>query len=71
MVIGKNLVNPFFYRMQKMQNDYRTSQITLKDVNSSVQSWIGHAKHADTYKLREKIFAGIVFANRAQESGRS
>lgn len=21
----------------------------------------GHAKHADTYKLREKIFAGIVF----------
>ena len=69
--LRKDNVVRFRRRMQKMQNDYRTGQITLKDVNSSIQSWIGHAKHADTYKLREKIFAGIIFTNSARESGRS
>jgi len=59
--LRKDNVVRFKRRMVKMQNSYRTGQITLREVNSSVQSWIGHAKHADTYKLREKIFAGIVF----------
>jgi retron-type reverse transcriptase len=59
--LRKDNVVRFKRRMVKMQNSYRTGQITLREVNSSVQSWIGHAKHADTYKLREKIFAGILF----------
>lgn len=31
------------------------------DFNSSVQSWIGHACHADTIGLRQRIFSATIF----------
>ena len=35
------------------------------DFAPSVQSWIGHAAHADTWGLRERIFSEIVFSRGA------
>jgi len=25
-------------------------------------SWIGHCKHADTWRIREKVLGGLIFA---------
>ena len=30
-------------------------------VNPSVQAWIGHAMHGDTWRLREQIFDAVAF----------
>jgi hypothetical protein len=30
-------------------------------VNRSVQAWIGHAMHGDTWRLREQIFEAFPF----------
>ena len=35
------------------------------DFAPSVQGWIGHAAHADTWGLRERIFSDIVFTRGA------
>jgi len=51
----------FVRKLRGLAKAYASSQINWFDVKPSIQSWIGHAKHADTYGLRCKIFSGIVF----------
>ena len=48
-------------RLEKLQRQYSEGKIDLGDVRSSVHSWIGHAKHGDTYGLRKSIFVAISF----------
>lgn len=48
-------------RFKRLQKDYSTGKISQHDVNQSVQSWLGHVRHADTYGLRRAIFSEIRF----------
>ncbi|MDE0426804.1 MAG: reverse transcriptase/maturase family protein [Candidatus Poribacteria bacterium] len=48
-------------RLRRLVQDYEADKITWADVNHSVQSWLGHIKHADTYGLRRAIFSETVF----------
>jgi retron-type reverse transcriptase len=36
---------------------YAGGDITLGRINASVQSWLGHCSHADTYNLRKRLLA--------------
>jgi RNA-directed DNA polymerase len=74
---GLNLLGYFVYpRRRLLRNDnghrfarkfralakaYAAGHVQWPDVTSRVQSWIGHAKHADTDGLRRKIFSQAVF----------
>ncbi len=51
----------FSRRMRGFARAYARGLITLADVNPSVRSWIGHAMHADTQRLRARIISRIVF----------
>lgn len=48
-------------RLRRLQRMYSAGHIGLADVSASVQSWIGHIKHADTWGLRENLFGSITF----------
>ena len=48
-------------RFKRLQRDYSRGKISQHDVNQSVQSWLGHVRHADTYGLRRAIFSEIRF----------
>ncbi|MEC4888301.1 MAG: reverse transcriptase domain-containing protein [Scytonema sp. PMC 1070.18] len=48
-------------RIRQMQKDYSQGRITYQDVSRSMQSWLAHLKHGDTWRLRQKIFASLVF----------
>ncbi|MDE0401531.1 MAG: RNA-directed DNA polymerase [Candidatus Poribacteria bacterium] len=48
-------------RLQGLREDYDNGKISWADVNHSVQSWLGHVKHANTYGLRQAIFSQTVF----------
>jgi retron-type reverse transcriptase len=48
-------------RLERLRSDYASCAIGLEKVNSSVQSWIGHVKHADTWRLRETLFQSVAF----------
>jgi retron-type reverse transcriptase len=48
-------------RLRGFQVQYAAGQIDLAKIRQSVQSWIGHASHADTYRLRRRLLGGAVF----------
>ncbi|MCP4701426.1 MAG: RNA-dependent DNA polymerase [Gammaproteobacteria bacterium] len=51
----------FARRLRGFAAAYAAGTMTWEDFNPSVQSWIGHARHADTLGLRETLFSAIVF----------
>lgn len=51
----------FARRLRQFADDYAKHKVSWDDFNPSVQSWIGHASQADTWGLRESIFAHTVF----------
>jgi retron-type reverse transcriptase len=48
-------------RLRQMQGEYAARTIDRKEVTQSIQSWIAHLRHGDTWRLREQIFASLVF----------
>lgn len=48
-------------KFHKYERSYSEGLIDLADVNSSIVSWIGHAMHADSYRLRLKILSELKF----------
>ena len=48
-------------RLRRLQRDYAAGEISQEAVKHSVQSWLGHVKHVDTYGLRRAIFSQITF----------
>jgi RNA-directed DNA polymerase len=51
----------FSRRLRAFARHYSRGEMQWGDFNPSVQSWIGHARHADTYGLRQTIFQRTVF----------
>lgn len=50
-------------RLRCMAEEYQTGVRTMGEINPSVQSWIGHASHADTWGLRRRMFGEVAFAS--------
>ncbi len=61
MKVRKSVVKRYRRKLRKMAEDYGKGEIGLEDVNASIQSWIGHVKHADSYMLRKELFSSAVF----------
>lgn len=55
-------------RIKKTIKKYERGKITKEQLQKSIQSWTGHAGHADSYNLRKKI---ITLAQAAEEKGGS
>lgn len=51
----------FARRLRCFAQGYRLGRLDWDDFNPNVQSWLGHARHADTRGLRRRIFADTVF----------
>ncbi len=51
----------FARRLRGFARAYARGLVSLGDIKPSVQSWIGHAMHADTERLRARIISGTVF----------
>ena len=47
----------FRRRLRRLQDQYARSAIGPQQVWPRLMSWIGHARQADTYVLRERLFA--------------
>jgi RNA-directed DNA polymerase len=51
-------------RLKQFQEDYSCGRIGFQELNDSIQSWIAHLKQGDTWQLRKRIFADLVFSRR-------
>ncbi len=48
-------------RLRRMQRQYAAGAVAWPEVHGRLMSWQGHARHADTFRLRERIFEEAVF----------
>ncbi len=48
-------------RIKKMDEKYRNDEISLHDLKQSVNSWLGHARHSNSYNLAKKIFKDYAY----------
>src|SRR5262249_18140507 len=55
-LLAKANVWRFRRRLRRMQGQYARNEIAAAEVLQRVTSWIGHARQADTYLLRERLF---------------
>jgi RNA-directed DNA polymerase len=54
-------VRAFVRRLRQQRQAYARGELPFDDMNSSVQSWVAHASHGDTYRLRTRIFGQMPF----------
>jgi len=55
--LRRSSVRRFVRRFRRQREAYRHGEITLEEMTISVQSWIAHAAHGDTWRLRTRLFA--------------
>jgi hypothetical protein len=51
----------FRRRLRRYRDRYRAGEMEFDEITRSVRCWVGHASHANTYKLRERIFSEVDF----------
>jgi retron-type reverse transcriptase len=61
-------VRRFRRRMRRMQREFAAGRIGFDAIRPRIMSWIGHARHADTYRLRADLFARMPFQRAAAMS---
>jgi hypothetical protein len=55
--LRRSSVCRFVRRFRRQRAAYRAGELALEDLHVSVRSWIAHAAHGDTWRLRQRIFA--------------
>jgi hypothetical protein len=55
--LRRSSVRRFVRRFRRQREAYRRGELTLEEMTTSVQSWIAHAEHGDTWRLRRRLFA--------------
>lgn len=54
-LLRKSSVRRMKRKLRAFARNYTTGEIESKKIQASIMSWLGHAKHANTYNLRKKI----------------
>jgi len=52
-------VKAFARRLRAQRDAYRAGQMTLDEISRSIQAWIAHARHANTYRLRGSLLRQV------------
>ena len=51
-------------RLSWLQRGFAHGEVSAAGVRHRVTSWIGHARHADTYRLRRRLLGAISFSRK-------
>lgn len=51
-------------RLRQMQREYSAGTTSAPEIRQRLESWIGHAMHADTFGLRTRLLCGTTFSRR-------
>jgi RNA-directed DNA polymerase len=54
--IRRSSIRRFVQRFREQREAYRNGQLLLEKMTMSVQCWVAHAAHGDTWRLRSRLF---------------
>jgi RNA-directed DNA polymerase len=63
-------VHAFARRLRRLRAGYAAGELSAEAVRLSVQGWLAHATHAQTYRLRRRLLGEVSFAGGVAPSGR-
>lgn len=49
----------FRRKLERLAEAYAAGEIPIDEVNQSVQSWVAHAAHGDTWRLRQAVLGSV------------
>ena len=55
--LRRSSLRRFVRRFRRQREAYRHGELSLEEMTTSVRSWIAHAAHGDTWRLRGRLFA--------------
>jgi hypothetical protein len=55
--LRRSSVRRFVRRFRRQREAYWRGEISFEEMSHSVRSWIAHAAHGDTWRLRGRLFA--------------
>jgi len=55
-------VDYFKLRMLRLKRRYASGEVALEEIKRSIQGWLGHVRHANSCKLRERLFSQMEFS---------
>jgi len=61
-------VHAFARRLRRLRAGYEAGELTAEEVRLSVQGWLAHAAHAQTYRLRRRLLSEVSFAGGARSA---
>ncbi|KUK51909.1 MAG: RNA-directed DNA polymerase (Reverse transcriptase), partial [Desulfotomaculum sp. 46_296] len=59
-LVRKSSIKRMKRKLKAFQRKYREGQIDLEKINATIQSWLGHVSHANSYNLRRKLLEAFV-----------
>jgi retron-type reverse transcriptase len=59
--LRKSSVNRMRRRLKSMVRQYAAGRIQIDQIKNRIASWIGHAKHADSFRIRAKLLNTAIF----------
>ncbi len=59
-LLRKENARRFMRKLKRMKIQFENKGITLGRISASINGWLAHAKHGDTYKLRKSILRDFV-----------
>jgi retron-type reverse transcriptase len=65
--LRRSNVRLFVRRLKRQQRAYRAGRLSAEKLRASLQSWIAHAGHANTYRLRSRLLRTHPFVAPAPE----
>lgn len=60
-LVRQDSIIRFKRRMRRLQDKYFKGKVSLSHIRQSIQSWIGHVSHADSYGLRKRLLRDVIF----------
>jgi RNA-directed DNA polymerase len=55
--LRRSSIRRFVHRFRRQREAYWRGELSLEEMQVSVRSWIAHAAHGDTWRLRQRLFA--------------
>lgn len=54
-------VRRFTRRLRRLREVHQAGRISIEQVTQSIQSWVAHCRHAQSYRLRSAVLSQMVF----------
>ncbi|MAD74994.1 MAG: hypothetical protein CML20_09425 [Rheinheimera sp.] len=55
-LLRKSSVKKISTKLKRFRKEFSQGKVSLVEINQCVQSWLGHASHADTHSIKLKLF---------------